>query len=66
MKYLFDTNIILHIVRDSQQYKSWNQTYQFFKKNNRTFTSIINRGEIESLANQLTGVVRSVKGYWIP
>ena len=53
MKYLLDTNIILHIVRDSQQYKNWNQTYKFFKKSNRTFTSIINRDEIESLANQL-------------
>ena len=53
MNYLFDTNIILHIVRDSQQYKDWNRTYQFFETINVTFTSMINRGEIESLANQL-------------
>ena len=53
MRYLFDTNILLHFVRDSQQYKTWSETYQFFGTDNTVFTSIINMGEIESLAHQL-------------
>ena len=53
MTYLFDTNIILHFVRDSQEYERWNQIYQFFDTNNVVLTSLISVGEMESLAHQL-------------
>jgi tRNA(fMet)-specific endonuclease VapC len=53
MNYLFDTNILLHLIRDSQQYQDWNQTHDFFKNGNIVLTSIVSTGEIESLADQL-------------
>ncbi len=53
MNYLFDTNILLHLIRDSQQYKDWNQTHDFFKDGNIVLTSIVSTGEMESLAHQL-------------
>jgi tRNA(fMet)-specific endonuclease VapC len=53
MNYLFDTNILLHLIRDSQQYKDWNQTHNFFRKDNNVITSIVSIGEVESLAHQL-------------
>lgn len=53
MTYLFDTNIILHLVRGSLEYQMWNQTYQFFDKDNVVMTSLISIGEMESLAHQL-------------
>ena len=53
MNYLWDTNILVHYTRNSDRYKAWESQYDFFNGNNRLFFSIINIGEIESLAYQL-------------
>ena len=62
MTYLFDTNILLHLIRGSQQYGDWNEKYDFFKEGNLVLTSIVSAGEIESLAHQLNwGVAKRQK-----
>ena len=59
MNYLWDTNILVHYIRNSEKYSEWNITHDFFKNSNRVFLSVINIGEIESLAYQLNwGVAR--------
>lgn len=53
MDYLWDTNILLHYIRNSEKFNEWNNQYTFFEGNNRILLSVINIGEIESLAYQL-------------
>lgn len=53
MNYLWDTNILVHYIRNSDKYNQWNQEHSFFDTSNRVFLSIINIGEIESLVYQL-------------
>jgi predicted nucleic acid-binding protein len=62
MTYLFDTNILLHLIRNSQQYEDWNFKYDFFREGNHVLTSVVSAGEIESLAHQLNwGVAKRQK-----
>jgi tRNA(fMet)-specific endonuclease VapC len=53
INYLWDTNILLHYMRNSEKFNEWNQDYAFLGGYNRVFLSVINIGEIESLAYQL-------------
>ena len=53
MTYLWDTNILIHYIRNSEKYSEWNSRYAFFDNPNQVVLSVINIGEIESLAYQL-------------
>lgn len=53
MDFLWDTNILIHQIRQSASFKTWNNQYKFFDSQNRTFISIVTIGEIYSLAIQL-------------
>lgn len=50
MDFLWDTNILLHQIRQSPQFEIWNQQHNFFDDSNRNFISIVTVGEIYSLA----------------
>ena len=52
MDFLWDTNILLHQIRQSPSFKEWNKEHRFFKTGNRNFISIVTVGEIYSLAVQ--------------
>ena len=54
MNYLWDTNILVHYIRNSDKYAQWNDEYTFFTSPNQVFLSVISIGEIESLAYQLS------------
>ena len=51
MRYIFDTNIILHIVRNSSVWQKTKTNYNF--TNSKIFISIVTYAEIKSLARQL-------------
>ena len=51
MRYIFDTNIILHIVRNSSAWQSVKNNYNF--SDSKIFVSIVTYAEIKSLAKQL-------------
>ena len=53
MIYLWDTNILIHYIRNSDKYTEWNNRHAFFENPNQVVLSVINIGEIESLAYQL-------------
>ena len=53
MRYVFDTNIILHIVRNSPVWKEIKDKFNFDFSNNKIFISIVTYAEIKSLAKQL-------------
>ncbi len=53
MNYLWDTNILIHYIRQSENYKILNDNYHFWKPPNKVFLSIVSIGEIYSLALQL-------------
>ena len=53
MIYLWDTNVLIHYIRNSDKYTEWNNRYAFFDNPNQVVLSVINIGEIESLAYQL-------------
>jgi tRNA(fMet)-specific endonuclease VapC len=53
MNYLWDTNILVHYIRNSDKYAQWNNEHAFFTSPNQVFLSVISIGEIESLAYQL-------------
>ena len=52
MDFLWDTNILLHRIRRSEKYDEANRSHRFQGPGNRLFLSVINIGEIESLACQ--------------
>ena len=52
MDFLWDTNLLLHRIRRSSRFDEANKTYQFQGIGNRVFLSVINVGEIESIAYQ--------------
>jgi tRNA(fMet)-specific endonuclease VapC len=52
MDFLWDTNLLLHRVRQSVRFAEADNTYQFQGTSNRVFLSVINIGEIESIAYQ--------------
>ena len=51
MHYLFDTNILLHIMRNSELWMKTEERFNFFGDNNKVFISIVSEAEIYSLAN---------------
>lgn len=53
MKFLWDTNVLLHYIRQSGRYHELLRKHAFFSKENQVFLSIISIGEIQSLAYQL-------------
>lgn len=53
MQFLWDTNILLHYIRQSARYHELLRKHAFFSKENQVFLSIISVGEIQSLAYQL-------------
>jgi len=52
MDYIWDTNILLHQVRQTSHFDEWSQKYSLFDPNNRSFISIVSVGEIYSLAKR--------------
>ncbi len=52
MNFLWDTNILLHYVRRSTKYNEINRIHDFFGSGNQVFLSVVNIGEIESIAYQ--------------
>ena len=52
MKYLWDTNILLNRIRKSSHYYKWNDKFHFKENGNEVLLSVINLGEIESIALQ--------------
>lgn len=53
MHYLLDTNILLHIMRNSELWMKTEERFNFFGDNNKVFISIVSEAEIYSLAGQL-------------
>ena len=53
MNFLWDTNLLLHRICRSTRFDEANKTYQFQDIGNQVFLSVINIGEIESIAYQL-------------
>ena len=51
MRYIFDTNLILHIVRNSLVWQKVKDNYNFYES--KIFISIVTYAEIKSLAKQL-------------
>ena len=52
MDYLLDTNIVLHLIRESSLSKQLRTDYSLFKVPQRLFVSVVVEGELESLALQ--------------
>ena len=52
MDYLLDTNIVLHLIRESSLSKQLRTDYSLFKVPQRLFASVVVEGELESLALQ--------------
>jgi len=53
MKYLWDTNILIHYIRQSATYSRIAEQYHFFTPSHEIYLSVINMAEIQSLAYQL-------------
>ncbi|RLD56101.1 MAG: nucleotide-binding protein [Bacteroidetes bacterium] len=53
MRYILDTNIILHIVRNSPVWQKTKSKYNLGFVENKLFISIVTYAEIKSLARQL-------------
>ena len=52
MDYLLDTNIVVHLIRESSLSKELRTDYALFKAPQRLFVSVVVEGELESLALQ--------------
>jgi tRNA(fMet)-specific endonuclease VapC len=52
MKYVFDTNILVHYIRESPIMVTVEETFQPFIEGNRTWLSAVSIGEIRSFAMQ--------------
>ena len=52
MDYLLDTNIVVHLIRESSLSKELRTDYALFKAPQRLFVSVVVKGELESLALQ--------------
>ena len=50
MIYVWDTNILLHVVRNDNFLENLNKKYDFFNPLNDVYVSIVSIGEIYSLA----------------
>jgi predicted nucleic acid-binding protein len=53
MRYLLDTNIILHIVRNSSVWQKIRTSYGLYEAENKIYISIVTYAEIKSIAKQL-------------
>ena len=61
MDFLWDTNILLHRIRQSVSFQKWEGEHHFFDKGNRNFISIVSVGEIHSLALQRNWGMKKMK-----
>jgi tRNA(fMet)-specific endonuclease VapC len=52
MDYLLDTNILIHLIRESPLAQHIKSTYNLFASPQRLFISVVVEGELESLALQ--------------
>jgi len=52
MKYLFDTSILLHYIRESKVFHTIEKTYAPFAGGHDVFISVVSIGEIKSIARQ--------------
>lgn len=52
MKYIWDTNILLNFIRQTDDFFAWNDTYKFQDETTRVYMSIVSIGEIYSIAHQ--------------
>lgn len=52
MKYVFDTNILVHYIRESPIMAKVEESFQPFNQGNRTWLSAVSIGEIRSFAMQ--------------
>jgi predicted nucleic acid-binding protein len=52
MDYLLDTNILIHLIRDSPLAQHVKTNYDLFAPSQRLFISVVVEGELESLALQ--------------
>lgn len=53
MRYLLDTNIVLHIIRNSSTWQKIKDDYKLYKADKTIYISIITYAEIISIAKQL-------------
>jgi tRNA(fMet)-specific endonuclease VapC len=53
MKYVFDTNILIHLLRNSTTWQFIERTYAPFDKKNQVFISFVTVAEVLSIARQL-------------
>ncbi|MCB9289300.1 MAG: hypothetical protein H6560_18465 [Lewinellaceae bacterium] len=61
MDFLWDTNILVHYIRESNLYNQMDEQYGFLGPSNRVFLSIVSIGEIYSLAKQRQWGVKKMK-----
>ena len=54
MRYILDTNVVLHIVRNSSLWHKVKSEYRLDLPENKMFISIVTYAEIKSLAKQLS------------
>jgi len=53
MKYVCDTNILIHLLRNSTTWQFIERTYAPFDKKNQVFISFVTVAEVLSIARQL-------------
>lgn len=53
MKYVFDTNILIHLLRNSTTWQFIEKTYAPFDQQNQVFISFVTVAEVLSIAKQL-------------
>ena len=53
MKYVLDTNTLIHIVRNSDTWKHIERIYKPFDSNNQVFISFVSVAELLSIAKQV-------------
>lgn len=61
MRYLWDTPVLLEYLRNSESWKSLDNQYGFFNRENYSFASVVTAGEILSLSAQLNWGARRIQ-----
>ena len=51
-KYIWDTNILLNFIRQTDDFFAWNDEYKFLNEETQVYMSIVSIGEIYSIAHQ--------------
>jgi predicted nucleic acid-binding protein len=52
MKFVFDTNILLHYIRENEVFRAVENVYSPFAGSHDIFISVVSIGEIKSIARQ--------------